>query len=236
VPVATRGRTRTFANHYIHSVLKFSCQCADDSTMENDMPRVPVREILKSRYHRGGAKGTYNRTKSSNVLGAAIVEAAFVLPLFLVTLLGSVNLMRLNVETMRLQYATQTAIRDTFTRPLNDIPGTNIEGRGGAAWCDYFTTRFVGELTKVSLPTIGVPAPTVDTTNNEPTQPTLSADNYAIFMQPGCNGAALPRGQIARVTVFLRRAWLGGSLAGIKLPEVTLRTKATAVVNMDPNE
>ena len=72
-----------------------------------------------------------------------MIEAAIVMPFYLVTVLASVNLMRISSEAIKFQFATQTAVRETFTR--------NSAGRGNKDWGTFFNTRATALLQQDGL-------------------------------------------------------------------------------------
>lgn len=158
-----------------------------------------------------------------------MVEAAIVMPFYLVTVLASVNLMRISSEAIKFQFATQTAVRETFT--------LNRAGRGNSDWGPFFNTRATALLRQDGLLK---PDRTVGSGGNDDDdcgEETESRDNNNrnTLTQSGIPTTA-PVGTPVRVTLTLKREWFGPRLVGITLPKISLKATGVAVVQMGPNE
>ena len=158
-----------------------------------------------------------------------MIEAAIVMPFYLVTVLASVNLMRISSEAIKFQFATQTAVRETFTR--------NSADRGNKNWGTFFNTRATALLQQDGLLKTGKTVGSGGNDDDDCGEETESRDNnnQNTLTQSGIPDTA-PIGTPVRVTLTLKRDWFGPALVGITLPKISLKATGVAVVQMGPNE
>ncbi len=186
---------------------------------------LPIRKTHKSCHHRSQeARGERARSQ----YGGAMIEAAIVMPFYLVTVLASVNLMRISSEAIKFQFATQTAVRETFTR--------NSAGRGNKDWGTFFNTRAATLLRDAYLlknsGQLGGGGGSDDDCEEEVES---RGNNQNTLTQSGIP-ATVPIGTPVRVTLTLKRDWFGPRLVGITLPKISLKATGVAVVQMGPTE
>jgi hypothetical protein len=142
--------------------------------------------------------------------GAALVEAAVALPMFLGVVFASFHLLVFCFQMLRFQYDVAESTRETFT--------TNSVGRGGDSWQSFLSRRLANRSADLYLP-----AWNLDVTFSECTNGWACAPDA----QPG---------QSVALVFSVTQAFGLGSLGGISVPDITFKTKSIAVIQMAESE
>lgn len=142
--------------------------------------------------------------------GAALVEAAVALPMFLGIVLAAFYLLLLCFQILRFQYDVAESTRETFT--------TNSAGRDGDGWQTFLSRRLTGRSADLHLPTWSL-----DVTFSGCTDGWACAQNA----QPG---------QSVALVFSIKKAFGLRGLGGISLPDITFKTKTIAVIQMTESE
>ncbi len=168
---------------------------------------------------------TRNTHFDSSESGATIVQAAIVLPLFLAVLLGSIRILLICYQGIRLQYEVSETMRMTFT--------LDSAGRGGLTWANYFANTFRPRARATGVNIKFSPQSGMIDINNYELSYTNSQGN-TVQGWPDAN--ALPGGTFS-LTIKSNEPLLPKGLVSNTSPlAITLRAKAVAVIHRTQGE
>jgi len=172
--------------------------------------------------------------------GATMVQAAIILPLFMAVLLGSIRILVISYQGIRLQHEVSETLRMTFTldrasRQLD--PGSSQ----GATWEDYFYTRLFRKSYGMGLVLGGKFGNGGGKNYNyKVINPVGTIEMFYTNLQ-GSTTSDWPRsdakpGETFSITVKSQEPLFSTKLAGISSPTIELRAKAVAVINRAEDE
>lgn len=160
-----------------------------------------------------------------------MVQAAIVLPLFLGLLLGSIRILLICYQGIRLQYEVSETTRMTFT--------LDSAARGGSKWQDYFSNTFAARATSAGL--VGLVFSTssnggkVIPSNNITVKHTVINNGIAAILSQWPGAKAKP-GETVSIQITSSEPLLPNGLGGIKSPSIVLSAKAVAMIHRAENE
>ncbi len=172
-------------------------------------------------------RNTHSRSSES---GTTMVQAALVLPLFMAVLLGSLRMLLICYQGIRLQYDVSETTRMTFT--------LDSAARGGKKWEDFFGSTLETRSAKSGLSGLkfGV---SVDTGNPmpgkrcDPSNLLLKYKGQATTTWPS---ASAKPGETVSLDIITNEPLLPNGLGGVRSPTIQLRARAVAVLHRGENE
>jgi hypothetical protein len=163
----------------------------------------------------------YNKTKLHQ-RGAVMVEAAIVLPFFILLLFIAINIMVFCFHMLRFQYEVADITRQTFT-----LNGSNRALVSGATnpptWQDFLVGEINKKATEIGLNT------------TEPASP--ASGTASIAFSPARNNCTswacavwAESGDVFTISITIKEPVFGAQLAGISWQEISVQLKAVAFV------
>jgi len=157
-----------------------------------------------------------------------MAEAAIVMPLFLAVLLGSIRILLICYQGIRLQYEVSETMRMTFT--------LDKAARGGLDWANYFANTLMPRARATGV-TVRFYGSTAGARMIDPRDYELSyTDSFGQTTQGWPGAAALP-GETFSLTIKSQEPLLPAGLVGnSSLLNISLRAKAVAIIHRTQNE
>lgn len=163
-----------------------------------------------------------------------MVQAAIVLPLFMAVLLGSIRILLICYQGIRLQYEVSETTRMTFT--------LDKAARGGRGWEDFFASSLETRAKTNGLSGLGFQT-SIDIGNGnngskkcDPKNIELSYVSSTGQTSTSWPAASAKPGETFSVTIKSQEPLLPSGLSRIASPTIELRAKAVAVIHRAQNE
>jgi Flp pilus assembly protein TadG len=154
--------------------------------------------------------------------GAAMVEAAVVLPIFLAVLFISINALVFCFHLLRFQYELSDLTRQTFV--LSQSERGSLVGTGAnASWQSFLETMINNRAMKIGL-----------TTNSPASYASVQFISKSIGTCSGWNcTTSANAGDLFTISVRLEEPIFGASLAGISWTNISIDVKALAFIQTE---
>lgn len=153
---------------------------------------------------------------SSKERGAAMVEAAIVLPLFLAIMFFSIRALIVCYHFLQFQHEVSEITRQAFV--------LNASQRGNLSWQNYLVNKIDSRASQIGL-----------TTQTPASQATVQFSNCSVA-DWSCSATAT-MGDIFSITINITEPVINyGSLAGISWQNIPLSTKSIAFVQQPESE
>jgi hypothetical protein len=165
-------------------------------------------------------------SRDSSEAGAAMVEAAVVLPIFLVTMMMMMQIAIFCFHLLQFQYEVSEIVRQTFV--LNAKQRAIIAGQSGnMEWQPFVVSQINKKAEHLRLAT-KAPADSASIIfTSSKTEKTCKGWSCASKANPG---------HVFSLSITLKEPIFGSMLAGISLPNMSVNVKAIAFVQRSQSE
>jgi hypothetical protein len=167
------------------------------------------------------------KNQCSTEAGAVVVEAAVVLPFFLIVMFITVNVMIFCFHMLRFQYEVADITRQTFI--LNGESRASVtEATTSPTWRDFLVSQINSRAAD-----IGINTP-------EPASSSGTEVSFSPTRLSGCQAwncaASAESGDIFTISITIKEPVFGAKLAGISWQEIAVKLKAIAFVQQPESE
>ncbi len=167
-------------------------------------------------------KSVYLKGAPSEQSGAAMVEAAVVLPIFIAVILISIKALLFCFHLLQFQYELSDITRQTFV--LSQSERGAVAGTGGnLSWQSFLETLINNRASKIGLAS-GNPAANATVR--------FISDSTGVCSGWSCNTTARS-GDLFTISVLLEEPIFGPSLARISWTNITINVKALAFIQRE---